>query len=33
MIGDKERKEFEDYFDSYEWGKFLWILKKNEGEK
>lgn len=28
MIGDKERIEFEDYFDSYEWKEYLWKLKK-----
>ena len=29
MIGDKERIEFEGYFDSYEWEEFLWKLKNN----
>ena len=30
MIGDKERIEFEDYFDSYEWKEFKEFLKKND---
>ncbi len=23
-------KDFEDYFDSYEWKNFMWELEKNE---
>ncbi len=32
MIGDKERIEFEDYFDSYEYKEFLWKLDKKQLE-
>ena len=30
MIGDKERIEFEEYFDSYEWKEFLWKIEKKQ---
>ncbi len=30
MIGDEERIEFEEFFDSYEWKEFLWKLKQKK---
>ena len=30
MIGDKERKDFEDYFDSYEWKEYSNISEEDK---